>query len=146
MNINIAELWKKYRKIITYLICSVIAALFEASIGWILLNALVFDIVITNIMAIFAGAVIHYFLTIIFVFKIKNSPASVLVYVITFGLGILLQSLVIKFFYVILAGLPGVYRYIISKGLSLVIPFAVIYFVRNILNEKIKGKETSSDE
>lgn len=146
MNMNVAGLWKKYRKIITYLMCSVAAALFESGIGWILLHTIPADIVITNIMAIGAGAVIHYFLTTIFVFKVKNSGASIIVYLITFGLGILLQSLVIAFFYWSLAGVNDAVRYFVSKGLSLALPFIVIYFVRSKLNEMIKRKEIGTDE
>lgn len=146
MNMNVADLWKKYRKIITYLMCSVASALVESGIGWILLHTIPVDIVITNIMAIGAGAVIHYFLTTLFVFKVKNSGASILVYVVTFGLGVLLQSLVISFFYWLLADMNEVFRYIFSKGLSLAIPFVAIYFARSKLNEMLKRKEIDADE
>lgn len=146
MNMNFAEIWQKYRKIITYLMCSVASALVESGIGWILLHTIPVDIVITNIMAIVAGAVVHYFLTTLFVFKVKNSGASVLVYAITFGLGVLLQSAVISFFYWILADMNEVIRYIFSKGLSLAIPFVVIYYVRSKLNERLRRKEIDADE
>lgn len=146
MKIDVADLWHKYRKIITYLMCSVAAALVESGIGWILLHTIPVDIVITNIMAIGVGAVIHYFLTTLFVFKVKNSGASILVYIVTFGLGVLLQSLVISFFYWLFTDVNEVFRYIISKGLSLAIPFVAIYFVRSKLNEMIKGKEIDANE
>ncbi len=138
---------EKNKQLFLYLLCSVIAALVESGIGWIFLRIFPFHITIINTMAIFFGAAIHYFLTSIFVFKIKRNAASVLVYILSFGIGVLLQNLVIWLFYDFLlkAQTQGV-RYAVSKALSLAIPFFVVYFIRKILNERFARKETVPDE
>lgn len=128
-------------KILKYLCCSVVSALFEAVLGWVLLKLLTNQIVIANTIAIIVGAVLHYFLTLLFVFRKRNNYKSFIIYVSTFLLGIFLQDAVIWFFYYKLTGMTEVTRYAASKGLSLVIPFYALYYIRSILNEKIKLKE-----
>lgn len=143
----LAKLWIKYRRITIYLLCSVISALVESGIGWVILHSFPIHIVIANTLAIICGAVLHYFLTTIFVFKIRKSGASVLVYVITFGLGLLLQDAIIWLLYDrLLANLSDFYRFAFSKAISLAIPFIAIYLVRSRLNERFGRKETESDE
>ncbi len=143
----IKTLWEKNKQVFLYLLCSVIAALVESGIGWIFLRIFPFHIVIINTMAIVFGAVIHYFLTSIFVFKIKKNAASVLVYVLSFGIGVILQNGVIWLFYDFLleSRSQGV-RYAVSKALSLAIPFFVVYFIRKKLNERFARKETVQGE
>ncbi|MBN1891363.1 MAG: GtrA family protein [Clostridiales bacterium] len=137
-------LWEKNGQIIIYLLCSVIAALVESGIGWLLLQVLTFHIVVINTMAIITGAVIHYFLTSIFVFKVKKNVASVIVYVISFGFGILLQNAVIWLLYdVLLKSESQGIRYAVSKALSLAIPFFIVYYVRKKLNERFVRKESA---
>ena len=143
----IRNLWDKNRQVFLYLMCSVIAALVESGIGWIFLRIFPFHITIINTMAIFFGAVIHYFLTSVLVFKIKKNAASVVVYVLSFAIGVLLQNLVIWLFYDFLlkTQTQGV-RYAVSKALSLAIPFFVVYFIRKKLNERLARKETDPSE
>lgn len=139
----IKGLWNKNKQLILYLFCSVAAALVESGIGWIFLQTFSFHITIINTMAIFFGAVVHYFLTSIIVFKIKRNAASVLVYVLSFGIGILLQNAVIWLFYDFLlkAQTQGI-RYAVSKALSLAIPFFAVYFIRKKLNGRFARKES----
>jgi putative flippase GtrA len=147
MNDSIQLPWNKYRKVIIYLLCSIASALVETSIGWVLLHNFLHNIVLANTIAVLAGAVLHYFLTLHFVFKGKNSIGSVAVYVITFGLGILLQDAIIWVCYdVLLRDASDGWRFIISKGFSLAIPFVVIYFARKKLYERMAGKEAKNAE
>lgn len=143
----IKGLWDKNRQVLLYLMCSVIAALIESGVGWFFLRIFSFHITIINTMAIIFGAVIHYFLTSIFVFKIKKNAASVLVYVLSFGIGILLQNAVIWLFYDFLleSQSKGV-RYAVSKAFSLAIPFFVVYIIRKKLNERFAQREKVSNE
>lgn len=130
----------KHQKILKYLCCSGATALFEVVLGWFLLRLMSQQIVFSNTVSIIAGAIIHYFLTLMFVFKKENSYKSFLVYGISFLIGIFLQDAIIWLFYdMILADQSiMVIRYGFSKGLSLVVPFLAIYYIRNFLYKKIK--------
>ena len=137
----------KNKSLIIYLLCSVIAALIESVIGWTLLHLLSLHITIINTMAILFGAVVHYFLTSIFVFKVKRNVTSAGIYFVSFGMGILLQNVVIWLFYdFVLVSATGGLRFAISKGASLAIPFLVVYWVRKKLNERYARKEKCKDE
>lgn len=130
----------KYFKIIKYALCSVATALLETVIGWLLLHTLPYGIVVANTSAIIIGAIAHYFLTMLLVFEKKNNAKSFAVYVVTFLLGLVLQNTIIWLFYEqLLINQAEIVRYIISKGMSLVIPFFLLYYIRSYLNQKIKG-------
>lgn len=127
---------KKYPGIFIYLLCSCLTALIEMGIGWNLLKILP-NIVLTNTIAILISAIIHYFITLKFVFRQKNSIGNVVIYVGTFIFGIFLQDLVIAVFYnYILADNQEFIRYILSKIVSLAIPFVVLYLLRSFLYKK----------
>ena len=139
---EIFNLCIRFKKIILYAICSVFSALFESIIGWTLLNFFDKKIIIVNTISIILGAVLHYFLTLIIVFKIKNNYQSLLAYIGTLFIGLFLQNFVIWLFYEhLLYDFSEVSKFVISKGLSLVIPFIFMYFIRNEINEKLKKKK-----
>ena len=130
------KLLEKYKDILIYLLCSIFTALIEMGIGWNLLKILP-DIVVTNTIAILISSIIHYFITLKFVFRQKNSTGNVIIYVGTFIFGIFLQDFVIDIFYnYILGNMGELTRYTISKIVSLAIPFMVIYLLRRYLYKK----------
>ena len=143
MNDIVKNEWCKHKKIIIYIICSISSSVVESCIGWLLLQYIIDNIILINTVAIVIGAIIHYILTLRFVFKNRNNLESMVVYGVTFGLGILLQNAVIWLFYdVLLANITEILRFFFSKACSLLIPFYAIYYVRSILNERIARKET----
>ena len=130
------KLLEKYKDILIYLLCSIFTALIEMGIGWNLLKILP-DIVVTNTIAILISSIIHYFITLKFVFRQKNSTGNVIIYVGTFIFGIFLQDFVIDIFYnYILGNMGELTRYTISKIVSLAIPFMVLYLLRRYLYKK----------
>lgn len=135
------KLLEKYRDIIVYLLCSIFTALIEMGIGWNLLQILP-DIVVTNTIAIIISAIIHYFITLKFVFRQKNNIGNVIIYVGTFIFGILLQDFVIAIFYnYILADVGEFIRYATSKLVSLALPFVVTYLLRSFLYKKYNDEK-----
>ena len=131
----------KNKKILKYLCCSVVAALFEIVLGWLLLKHLLSQIVVVNTITIIMGAILHYFLTLLFVFEKENSYKNILIYAISFVLGIFIQDGIIWLFYnEILTRNNEMIRYSVSKGLSLVIPFFGLYYIRSILYEKLNNR------
>lgn len=131
---------KHYQKIIKYLACSVFTACLETMIGWALIHVTPYGIVAANTAAIVIGALVHYFITLCMVFEKRNNAKSFFVYVITFALGLVLQNVIIWMFYEkVLSGADEFFKYIVSKGLSLVVPFFLLYFIRMRLNQMIAG-------
>lgn len=135
------ELFEKYNEILIYLSCSVFTALIEIVIGWNLLKILP-NIIVTNTIAILISSIIHYFITLKFVFKKKNTMGSIIIYGGTFIFGIFLQDFVIDVFYNYILVTAGEFiRYTISKVVSLGIPFIVIYLLRSFLYKKYGSKK-----
>ena len=127
----------KYQKVLKYLVLTLLAALAETILGWILLITLHVNIVIVNVIAVSIVSIIHYALTMTYVFKKGKNYKTLLVYVISFFVGIFLQSIVIWFFYeVVLARQVEFIRYSLSKGISLVTSFCCLYKVRSIVFSK----------
>lgn len=120
--------------IVKYIIISLFTAVLEAIIGFLLMNEKGFHIIGANTFSILIGATIHYLLISKKVFNKDYSLYTVLVYVGTFILGIVLQNFVIFYSYEqILAHLTPYLRYAGSKFLSIIIPFGVVYSIRKKL-------------
>lgn len=131
---------KKHLKIIKYAMCSVVTALLETVVGWLMLHLLSYGIVAANTIAIIIGALAHYFLTMLLVFEKKNNAKSFVVYVTTFLFGLVLQNAIIWLFYEnLFTNEAEIVRYVFSKGMSLFVPFFLLYYIRSYLNQKIKG-------
>ena len=143
----LARVYRKHRKIIRYAGCSVATAALETGVDWCLVNLAHMDILPANTIAILLGAVAHYFLTLALVFELDNNVRSALAYGITFGLGLLLQNLIIWLFYDhLLVSLGDFPRLVISKGLSLALPFFLTYYLRSALNQTIRARRERKDE
>jgi putative flippase GtrA len=128
----------KHGRILKYLCFSIITALLETVCGWIILRSFRINIIIANTAAIIISTVLHYFLTLFFVFHKEINYKNIIAYIITFILGILIQNAIIWLFYsIILAGAYEPVRYTISKCLSLAIPFFALYNIRNKLYNRI---------
>lgn len=143
----IKKLIKRYQSIIIYGLCSVAAAVVEIAIGWLLLKFVSGNIVVTNTAAIILSSVVHYLLTQCFVFHQGKSIESVVVYIVSFGIGVLLQDVLIWVMYnLLLTNFAESWRYLISKGVSLVIPFFALYAIRNAMNRLISKKHNRGEE
>jgi hypothetical protein len=137
--IIIKKIWSKVESISIYFVISVAVAIIEVIIGWRLILIVPDKIILTNTITVIVSAVLHYFLTLTIVFKKKNTYKSLLVYIGTFFVGIILQDSVIWLFYtVLLTMLSDFWQYLVSKAFSLGIPFFAIYYMRSYLYKKIK--------
>ena len=143
----LTRIYHKHRKIIRYAGCSVATAALETGVDWCLIHLTGMGIVPANTISILIGAVAHYFLTLALVFELDNNVQSALAYLLTFALGLLLQNLIISLFYDhLLVGLGDLPRLLISKGLSLVIPFFLTYYLRSVINQAIRARREKKDE
>ncbi len=143
--------WKslllKHRKILLYILCSVATAGLETGMGWLLIHFLGVEIVYANTAAILIGAVVHYLLTLALVFELRQNVQSAVGYMVTFGIGLLLQNAIIWFCYeVLFGGASSFWRFAVSKGISLVIPFFLTYYLRTVINQHVKKRRRDTDE
>lgn len=105
----------------------------------------VVDKMYANAAGVITGFIIQYFMSSKQVFNVRNLRAFI-VYLLTFGLGLLLAELIILFSRDVLFG--GVYSLIAfgaSKGLSIVIPFFITYFIRKKLLTPGKVESNEKD-
>lgn len=120
--------------IVKYIIVSLFTAALEAVIGFLLMNDKGFHIIGANTFSILIGSTIHYLVISKKVFNKEYSLYTIIVYLGTFILGIVLQNIVIFYSYNQILTYFSLYlRYAGSKFLSIVIPFGVVYSIRKKL-------------
>jgi len=149
---KLTDLIQKNKSILLYFLCSAFSALLETGLLYffnIAFPPLKNQIVLANTIAVFISASIHFVLTSKLVFHIKTSVASVSAYLITFFIGLGIQSGVIWLAYEKL--LPQLVantslRTLCSKALSLAASFFITYFLRKYINAQIKKREGSTNE
>ena len=148
------DLLQKYKKMLIYILCSGASAIIETVLLLIfrrifhsdlfLLGIKIENIVLCNTVAIFCGSVFHYIITSDFVFRVKKNFVSVLIYILTFLLGLGIQNVVIWLIYnkYMVGIIPNDdLRAITGKVLSLATSFFVTYFVRSTINKKFAAKK-----
>ena len=148
---KLTELIQKNKSILLYFLCSAFSALLETGLLYffnIAFPPLKNQIVLANTIAVFISASIHFVLTSKLVFHIKTSMASVTAYLITFFIGLGIQSGVIWLAYEKL--LPQLIasaslRTLCSKALSLAASFFITYFLRKYVNAQIIKREGSTN-
>ena len=130
------NLLKKYKSILSYGFISVAVTVIDVIVTYIFSQILI--IVIANSIGVITGGIIQYILNSKFVFHVKHDNKNFAIYAITFILGLILANLIIYFSNIIF----NMYLqnenivFLISKGLSIVIPFFALYFIRKELYKK----------
>lgn len=137
------ELYKKYNMIIKYFLCSVSSSIIDFAILYVLKG--VFDeIVVANTISIIVSSIFHYVVTSNYVFKVKKNIYSIVIYVVTFFIGLSIQNFVIwvtytKLFVTLIEN--DMILTLLSKVLSLGASFIITYMLRKFLNARLKKKE-----
>lgn len=134
-------LLERYRMILTYLFHSVLSTLLDVAIVWLLLNYARMDITWANTCGVVAGFILGFLLDVKRTFSKDYTPLTFAVYFGTFLLGLVFADVLITVTYGALDGrLPRGWSFLISKGVSVVIPFFFLYFVRKFAYAKIRKK------
>ena len=140
---KLKELYKKYNMIIKYFLCSVSSSIIDFAILYMLKG--VFDeIVVANTISIIVSSIFHYIVTSNYVFKVKKNIYSIVIYVVTFFIGLSIQNFVIwvtytKLFVTLIEN--DMILTLLSKVLSLGASFIITYMLRKFLNARLKKKE-----
>lgn len=126
----IKSAYEKHQNLIHYLLNSVIVTVLDLVVVWIMFNVLDIDIIISNTTGIIIGFLLHYMLSTKVVFKTDYGLSGFVIYLITFFIGVVMADSIIYYVYHLSHSLDKTLSFLISKGLSIVLPFFVMYFLR----------------
>ena len=137
MNVESKErnnLWRtciKSSKIMRYFFISCLATVLDVALVWLFYRVLKIPVVPSNTIGVVCGFLISYLLTARFVFPTAAKKGGFSIFFVTFLFGLLLADLLIYMGEHFLFVSYGVnVSFFLSKGLSVAIPFFVLYFVR----------------
>ena len=131
---KIKSLLVKYKKIISYILTSCLTAAIELAIGLVMIDVFSFSSVAANTVGVIIGSLIHYLLVTKKVFIKKTDLRTALIYIATFLIGMGIQNLVVYFAdRALKAHLGTELSFAVSKGMSLVVSFVVMYQLRKKL-------------
>ena len=135
------NLFKKLSTLFYYGINSVISTVVDVCIVWILVKLHV-GIVAANTVGVLAGFLLGYVLNAAYVFGAAKSRIGFLIYFGTFLIGLFLADWLIFWGNTCLfAGLGENLNFLLSKGLSIVVPFFVMYSRRKWLYALLEKKQ-----
>ena len=127
------QLFKRFSILIRYGINSIVTTVVDTAIVWILVKMGI-SIVAANTTGVIVGFLLGYVLTAAYVFQAAKGKMGFVIYFGTFLIGLVLAD------YLIWLGNTRLFatfsesvNFLLSKGLSIVVPFFVMYFLRKIL-------------
>ena len=129
------------KQLCKYFINSCLVTVLDVVIVWVLHMVFHVDVVLANTLGVIAGFLIDYILSVLFVFDHANNKNGFAIYLVTFILGLVLADVLI---YIgesrLFVGLEKNLCFLMSKGLSISVPFFILYFIRKKSYEWL-GKE-----
>lgn len=144
---KIRSLIEKYLQVIKYFIISCGTAVIELCIGLLLINLLHLSEVVSNTAGILIGSAIHYVCVTKKVFDRSVDIRTVVIYISTFLLGMLIQNGVVWAVCRLLVGVVGKsIGYTVSKVASLAVSFFVLYGVRKFLYAKVTPRDNKDNK
>lgn len=125
-----------------YIFYSVIVTLIDTAVVWSLYHIFSADLIIANTTGVVTGFIIHYLLASKAVFRTDLGIPGFIIYLGTFFIGLLLADwLIYAGENYLFAGLQENIRFLSSKGISILIPFFFLYFLRKFLFDLIRTKQ-----
>lgn len=144
---KIRSLIEKYSQVIKYFIISCGTAVIELCIGLLLINLLHLSEVVSNTAGILIGSAIHYVCVTKKVFDRSVDIRTVVIYISTFLLGMLIQNGVVWAVCRLLDSVVGKsIGYTVSKVASLAVSFFVLYGVRKFLYAKVTPRDNKDNK
>lgn len=131
---RIVTLLDRYKRIIRYLMNSCLVTIVDISVVWLLHYIFQINLIVANTCGVVIGTMIGYYLTSKFVFEGAKGSKGIIVYLLTFVLGLLLaNSLIYLGDNILFIKLGEQWRFLFSKGISIVGPFFILYGIRKKL-------------
>lgn len=124
-----------------YLFYSVVVTLVDTGIVWTLVCYSVIHLVAANTIGVVTGFLLHYLLASKSVFKTEYGIKGFIIYLTTFLFGLSFANWLIymSYNYVFFAYSVDL-RILLSKGVSIAVPFFVLYYLRKHLFLLLKRK------
>jgi putative flippase GtrA len=133
------RLVRRYRSLVLYALVSVLSTVLDTAVSWFLFSALGKNILLANTAGIILGFLLHYLLASKSVFRTEYGLAGFAVYLGTFLFGLGLANGIIACAYALARPVFAEnVSFFISKGLSIVLPFFVLYYLRLTLYRRLK--------
>lgn len=135
------SLLKKYKDIIIYGLISVSVMIIDALVTYVLKQ--IIPLVVANSIGVVTGGIIQYVLNAKFVFHVKNNNKNFGIYIFTFIIGLVIANALIYYSNNILTNYINNEKivFIFAKGISIVVPFFALYFLRKELYKKFNKEE-----
>jgi len=125
-----------------YFLYSVIVAVIDTIIVWLLTRQNLTHLVMANTIVVSIGFVLHYLLSSKSVFKTRYSVIGFIIYLGTFFVGLFVANwlIYVSYQYIFVDYMMDL-RILLSKGVSIIVPFFLMYFLRRYLFFILNRKE-----
>ena len=134
MKALIINLFQRFRKILQYLFYSILSTILDVIVVWIAFHMAGIGLATANTMGIVTGLIVSYVLSLKSVFDTKHGISAFSVYLFTSLIGMVLANWLITTTYDFsILYCPEWFAFLFSKGVSVVLPFFVMYFMRKYL-------------
>lgn len=137
----IQKIFTRFRKLFQYLFYSILSTILDTAIVWVLYSWLDVNITAANTVGVVAGFVLSYVLSTRQVFDTDYGISGFLVYFGTFLFGLVLADVLITVSnQALVPHLAQWLAFLVSKGISVVLPFFILYFLRKFLYQKLNQR------
>jgi len=127
--------------IANYLFYSVIVALVDTGIVWVLVRFSTVNLVAANTIGVVTGFLLHYLLASKSVFNTEYGVGGFIIYLATFIFGLLFANwLIFMSYHSIFYAYAVDLRILLSKGVSVAVPFFAMYCLRKYLFRMLNRK------
>lgn len=144
------KLLEKYRSCptsIIYFLNSCFITVLDVACVWILYKVCHVNVVIANTAGVLLGFIVGYILTAKFVFNTAKGVLGFAIFFGTFLIGLVLADWLIYMGETVLfIQLPEHFGFLCSKGLSVVVPYFVMYFLRKALYRLVEKYQKRGSE
>lgn len=122
-----------------YFLYSVVVTVLDTVIVWVLYRVLHLNLVTSNSIGVITGFLVHYVLSSKSVFQEEYGITGFVIYFSTFLFGLAFaDGLIYIGEHYLFDSLSNNLSFLMSKGLSILIPFFLLYFIRKFLFDLLK--------
>ena len=137
---------QKYQAILRYFSFSVASTVVDVAAVWALFHFASVPLGAANTVGVVLGFLLDFFLSARFVFQTKYGVRSFLVYFVTFLFGLAAADfLIVRSYALAICYVSKGLAFLFGKGVSIVLPFFVLYFVRKKLYACLNQRDRDHD-
>ena len=142
MREKLLALVRRFRMVLSYFSGSVLSTVFDVALVWLLLHRFHLPLVTANTAGVVTGFVVGFFFHVRQTFTTRYTPLTFTVYLLTFLLGLAAANWLIATSYALVSPyLSETWSFLVSKGVSVAVPFFGLYFLRKWLYGLVRAWE-----